>query len=702
MGGVAGHLAHLYDNRNLTYNKMAEIIQKAARGELIGTEKTDGYNIFLGFVDGRARAARNKGDMQKGGMTMEDLVNRKFKGGERAKNAYVTAFKAYEKAVSTLSDEEKAAIFGPRGEIFYNTEIQGPVAQNVVNYDENILNIHHMGHKKYNSQSNTLEIVDDLQKGEYLDQVIDRFEQAAAEEPFSVRRTAFIDLNRITDEEFVNKILDRIQATGYTGSMTIEEYLKNKLLSLMSRDLPELDENRRVLLANRMLGQKGAPTTPQITKGMPADIKQKVSNYNKQSKMLLKELIDPIEMAIHDLAVELLRGLKSAYILDNHAEVKRLKKETEDAIRAIKDYQGPEKEMAHDILVKQLKKLKHHDNIDTVVEGFVFQHDGQMYKFTGNFAPMNQLLGLFRYGRGNIPQMVKEALEDQKLANYGKETVAILPGKYKPAHRGHLDMIRHYLEYADRVVVLISPKEKDGITSDISERLLKMYINDANLNNVDIEVSEYPSPVQAAMEYGNNPELEGTQIILGASSKGGDAAQRFGRDVQKYVEQAEVLNPLDYAFDPVGEVISATDFRNALRNNEDIDRFIPAGSKDKTDIIADMVKEKLQENTQPFLGVFRGLVEEVITEVYSDKQRRWACAQAGESRKKFKGEPALTKAEADEMCNAEIIDEDNLEELSSMSAGAVAGSASKPKRKRKLKENEVNEAINYLLQKLGV
>ena len=45
MGGVAGHLAHLYDNRDLTYNKMADIIQKAAKGELIGTEKTDGYNI---------------------------------------------------------------------------------------------------------------------------------------------------------------------------------------------------------------------------------------------------------------------------------------------------------------------------------------------------------------------------------------------------------------------------------------------------------------------------------------------------------------------------------------------------------------------------------------------------------------------------------------------------------------------------------
>ena len=147
MGGVAGHLAHLYDNRALTYNKMADILQKAANGELIGTEKTDGYNIYLGFVDGRARAARNKGDMQKGGMTMEDLVNREFRGGEKSKKAYVTAFQAYEKAVSTLSPEEKAQIFGPNGEIFYNTEIQGPIAPNVVNYDENVVNIHHMGHK---------------------------------------------------------------------------------------------------------------------------------------------------------------------------------------------------------------------------------------------------------------------------------------------------------------------------------------------------------------------------------------------------------------------------------------------------------------------------------------------------------------------------------------------------------------------------
>ena len=670
MGGVAGHLAHLYDNRDLTFNKMAEILQKAAKGELVGTEKTDGYNIFLGYVDGKPRAARNKGDMSRGGMTFEDLINREFRGGEESKRAYVTAFNAYVAALDSLSEKEKSQIFRPNGEIFYNTEIQGPVAPNVVNYDENVVNIHRMGHKKYNKEDNTLEVVANEKQSAMLDSVIDKFEEATADEDFSVRRTAFLTLNKITDETFVEKTLERIQATGYSGNMTLNDYLRDKLTPFTEKSLPELDDERVNLLVRRMLGDKTAPTTSQITKGMDKETRAKVSAFNKNSKILSKKLIEPIEMAIHDFAVELLRGLKSSYILDNQAEVERLKKETEQAIRAIQDYEGPEQEGAQDILVRQLTKLKHHDNIDTVVEGFVFQYDGQMYKFTGNFAPMNQLLGLFRYGRGKIPQMVKEMIMEQ---NKG-ETVAILPGKFKPAHRGHLDMIKHYSKIADRVVVLVSPKPRDGVTAKTAEVILNLYLDDANLTNVDVEIPDAPSPVGAAMNYGNRPEMKGTKIILGASTKGGDAAERFAGNVQKYVEDAEVLNPLDYAFDPVGEVISASDFRNALRDGEDIERFLPDTSKDRVDYIADMVKKELKEVNEPFLGIFRGLVDEIMLE------------------------------------------EEELEEMSMMSgpAPAVHGYAlplgAKPKRfkkkknkkRKKVSENEVNEALNYLLQKLGV
>ena len=698
MGGVAGHLSHLYDNRDLTFNEMAKILQKAASGELVGTEKTDGYNIYLGYVDGKPRAARNKGDMSRGGMTLEDLINREFKGGERAKKAYVNAFNAYIEALDSLSEEEKANIFGPNGEIFYNTEIQGPVAPNVVNYDENVLNIHRGGHKLYNKDNNSVEVVANEKQSEFLDSVIDKFENALADQDFKVRRTAFLTLNKITDESFVQEVLDRIKNTGYSGSMTINDYLTNKLTPYTAESLPELDDTQVDLLVRRMLGDKTAPTTSQITKGMDRETKAKVSAFNKNSKFLIGKLIQPIEMAIHDFAVELLRGLKSAYVLDNEAEVERLKNETEAAIRAIQSYEGPEQEAAQDILVRQLTKLKHHDNIDTVVEGFVFQHDGQLYKFTGNFAPMNQLLGLFKYGRGKIPQMVKEALLEQK----GGETVAILPGKFKPAHRGHLDMIKHYAQLADRVVVLVSPKEKDGITAQTAAEILNIYLDDANITNVDVEIAQNASPVRAAMEYGNSPEMEGTKIILGASTKGGDAAERFGRNVQKYVENAEVLNPLDYAFDPVGEVLSATDFRNALRAIDAIEQYLPDTSKDRAGYIANLVKKELKEVNEPFLGIFRGLVDEILQErAESEQQRKWACAQMGKSRKKFKGEPALSEKEAEKMCTDPLKEEEIEETTVAAAVQGAPGPVGRVKR-RNISETEVNEALNYLLQKLGV
>ena len=46
-GGVAGHMSHLYDNPELTFQKIKEILRAASQGNLVGTEKTDGQNLFL-------------------------------------------------------------------------------------------------------------------------------------------------------------------------------------------------------------------------------------------------------------------------------------------------------------------------------------------------------------------------------------------------------------------------------------------------------------------------------------------------------------------------------------------------------------------------------------------------------------------------------------------------------------------------------
>ena len=189
-GGVAGHLMHLYDNPDLSYSDMEEILTAAAQGELVGTEKTDGYNIYLSYVDGEARYARNKGDMRKAGSNTDDLSARVFQGGDQVKRIYQASFRAFEKAVEALTPEEQSFLFGDETPIFLNTEIQGPGASNVVSYDANVLSIHSSGHKQYVAAEDVVVNADDAtvqQISQTLDAVLDRFEEATADEPFSVR-----------------------------------------------------------------------------------------------------------------------------------------------------------------------------------------------------------------------------------------------------------------------------------------------------------------------------------------------------------------------------------------------------------------------------------------------------------------------------------------------------------------------------------
>jgi hypothetical protein len=633
MGGVAGHLAHLYDNRDLTYNKMAEILRTAAAGELIGTEKTDGYNIYLGFVDGKARAARNKGDMKKGGMTMDDLKARKFQGGARARNAYVKAFEAYEKAITSLSDQERLEIFGPDGAIFYNTEIQGPMAANVVNYDENIVSIHGMGHKRYNKSTDTLDIIDVQQQSQILDHIIDRFEQITAGDDFKIKRTAFLTLNQITDEAFVEATLRRIQDAGYRGDMTIDDYLATKIRPVIDQSFDHLEERKKEELLDRILQKDKAPGIPQIAKGLPAATKSKISAFVKSSKVLIQDAIWPIELAIHDFAVKLLQGVNSAYILDNRQEVERLKEETASAIRAIESYDGPESDEAHRILVKQLKKLKKHENIDTVVEGFVFQHDGQMYKFTGNFAPMNQLLGLFKYGRGKIPKLVKESILEQNEGHNNKRIIAIYPGRFQPMGQHHVNVYNSIQqEYGRGNTFLVTSDAtdytaKEGVPKSpftFDEKKMIAMAHGIPAQNV-VKVKN-PYNAKEILKHYDPEETEVVYFVGQKDMREGDP--RFkktqgttadGYDWQiRVIEHEEVDMPATF---PYGEM-SGTNLRKALKQSDQVDFEDIMGFDDpeiyqiiKSRLGAEMPEPvPLAEETQTFLGIFRGIADELLEE----------------------------------------------------------------------------------------
>ena len=557
----------------------------ASSGELVGTEKTDGYNIYLGYVKGEARSARNKTHMRQGGINAQELAMREFKGGEKVRRAYIESFDAYEAAVASLTPEERAKIFGPNGEIFYNTEIMGPGASNVVNYDANVVGIHRGGHKMYDKATDKVVDIDATENSIMLDNVINKFEMATSGKNFSVQRTAMLKLKSLDSDADVRIAIAKIERVGLSGNKTIEQYLEEKLHEDIESNLKYLNDHTKQDIVDKILRKEGAKNLREIYKEYPVEQKDIIRKYVKNGGAIVSKAIFPIEDAVHDFTVEMLRGLESAYILDNAKEVERLRREINTAISNIKEYTGPGAEEAHSVLAKQLQKIKHHDNINTAVEGFVFQsplpgEQGQMYKFTGNFAPINQILGLFKYGRGSVPAIKRSGESEQLQEAEGGQTVAIVPGAFKPPHRGHLDMVKHYSDIADKVIVYVSPLDRGGITAQQSMTIWGMYIKASGLDNVEIRKSGQNSPVRASIDYvaEGGPAGHGEKVILGVSTKGGDQ-ERFAGNVRKYADpgkELEVLDPIRYAFEPYGEELSASDFREAIKGGGDPTQFLPA------------------------------------------------------------------------------------------------------------------------------
>ena len=105
MGGLAGHMMHLYDNPDLKFSQMMDIFKAAANGELEGTEKTDGQNLMITYRDGKVLAARNKGQIKNRGQNALDVnaVAKKFSGRGDIKDAFVFAMKDLSRAINSLN-----------------------------------------------------------------------------------------------------------------------------------------------------------------------------------------------------------------------------------------------------------------------------------------------------------------------------------------------------------------------------------------------------------------------------------------------------------------------------------------------------------------------------------------------------------------------------------------------------------------------
>ena len=73
MGGIAGHMNHVYDNLNLTFSGLLDIFTQAAAGNLSPTEKVDGQNLYFTYDlrDNKVKFERRPDEAANGGINKE-------------------------------------------------------------------------------------------------------------------------------------------------------------------------------------------------------------------------------------------------------------------------------------------------------------------------------------------------------------------------------------------------------------------------------------------------------------------------------------------------------------------------------------------------------------------------------------------------------------------------------------------------------
>jgi hypothetical protein len=534
-----------------------------------------------------------------------------------------------------------------------------PANANVINYDTKTFLIHRAGHAEYDKETGKpvdKEAGFSEQQAGTLQSVLEKSQDEMGQDDFSVQVNAIRQLEALGDDVALStalKGMDRVMSSaGVSDSDTIGDYIISKWRKVVDQELPELsDEGKQLIIKRVMTDYYGALEgegplksrgleTRQITKtiGQP-ELNKQIVSVIKSYPQRFKEFIFPVESVIHRFAIEILRAVQSAYIIaagGNEKEVARLQALVGKAIETI---QASGNEEAMEILRPQLEKLSKIEDdgsigdvdlsmISSAAEGIVFDYDGHTYKFTGGFAPANQILGLFKYGRKGIPAMA-EGYPDQ-LNESEEETIAAVAGGFKPPHQGHLKMIQHYAAMADKVKLFIGKSDRPirgdqnsrSITAEHSLAVWEKYLADAGLSDrVDVEIIS-GSPMKAAYSVLEDA-VPGQTILMGCGEKD---TYYTPEALAKYTPEGvkAQASPCPNILDPnTKKPYSATAVRDTIKNNdlEAFAKFLPQDSINSARQIFSLLGGVIQEMASMGGGAATGFANTVPDVIGSEKKK---------------------------------------------------------------------------------
>ena len=409
MGGAYGHMSHPFDDNNLTFSDLKQIIINGLGGQLSRedgvTEKLDGQNLMVSWVDGKLRAARNKGHLKNSGKTAPTTsgIKSMFAGRGNIEKAFVGAMKDLEKSIGSLSDKQQEKIFG-NGKRWMNLEVMYPATANVVDYDVAEIVFH--GTLEYDESGRPIGQPKDSARmlAGMIKQTNNHIQKM-----FKIGKPNFLKVPKVQDfgkkkSMYLGKLKKLQSQYSLNDKDTLgeyhESYWREYIFNASKQFKVKLKPAQFAKLVKRWAYFDKSYKIQEIRKDYennPKFLDWILSTDKQDHNKIFKDNIKPFEILFFQVGAEILKNISGYMAVNPNKTIQKMRQEV---ISAMKDLQKPDKIEKLKKLKLQIEKLQKIGGLKAIVpsEGIVFKYKGNTYKFTGAFAPINQILGSIKFG----------------------------------------------------------------------------------------------------------------------------------------------------------------------------------------------------------------------------------------------------------------------------------------------------------------
>ena len=402
-GGAAGHMSHPFDDKSLTFGDFKRMIEAGLQGELNfeedPTEKTDGQNLFATVKDGQVLFARNAGQLR----NPLDLngITKMFADhpSDAVRNTFTMAAQDLANSLPRINQKQQEEIF-KGGNSFMNMELIYSGNPNVINYDRDVIQFHGIQHT--DGQGNVTgsdsrparelaKILQDINAhiGKTFTMIPPQILALRRDEDFSTKLPYF--MKKIQELQARYRLNDSDEVSRYHEMWWREEI--DKSFGNVPQDVKE------GLLQRWAYNNKGAMDFRAMAKMLDAKQMEAIKQYDKMDAgKKYKENIRPFEDLFLEFGSVVLKNASNFLAASPSAEMQRLHNQIRTEAEKIKT-SGGEAQIAK--VEAELARLNRIGGIESIIpsEGLVFKYNGKIYKLTGTFAAINQLMGIIKYGR---------------------------------------------------------------------------------------------------------------------------------------------------------------------------------------------------------------------------------------------------------------------------------------------------------------